>query len=313
MGCASSPPAAPLASAGAAAVSDVDEEEAEETVILESKFANNGGVKIHYMAGGEGPLVVMVHGFPDYWASWSDLMQELGDDFRVAAMDTRGYNLSDKPDGVEAYAMPNLVADIAAIIKAEGREKATVIGHDWGAAISWNFAFTYPELLENLVIMSVPHPATFARELATNETQRTNSQYARNFQKPGSENALTAEGLAGWVRDPAAKAGYIEAFKRSSFAGMMNYYRANYPDGTNAPPANAPPPTFPKINVPVLIIHGMKDTALLAAGHSGSWEYLGKDSTIMMLPDAGHFVQHDEAELVNETIDEWLELRTGDN
>lgn len=275
----------------------------------ESKFAANNGVRIHYMAAGEGPLVVMIHGFPDYWASWSKLMPELADDFRVVAMDTRGYNLSDKPEGVAAYAMPNLVEDVAAVIRAEGREKATIIGHDWGAAISWQFAFAKPDMLESLVILSVPHPTAFARELATNPQQRQNSQYARNFQKPGSENTLTAEGLARWVTDPAARAGYVEAFQRSSFAAMMNYYRANYPDGANAPPEGAPPPALPKLNAPLLVIHGMKDTALLASGHSGTWEYVGKDSTILMIPDAGHFVQHDAADLVNETIDEWLELR----
>lgn len=277
----------------------------------ESKFATSpDGVKIHYVASGKGPLVVMVHGFPDYSGSWNKLVPALSDAYRTVAIDTRGYNLSDKPKGVDAYKTEKLVADIAAVIKAEGQEKAIVVGHDWGALISWSFAFAHPEMLDKLVIMAVPHPTAFQRELATNPIQQRNSAYARNFQKEGSENALTAEGLAGWVRDPVEKAKYVEAFKRSDFAAMMNYYRANYPDGTNAPAAGAaPPPAPPPINVPVLIIHGMKDTALLASGHSGSWEYITKDSTIVMIPDAGHFVQHDAAELVNTTIRGWLDQR----
>jgi pimeloyl-ACP methyl ester carboxylesterase len=278
---------------------------------LESRFAQNGEVKIHYVASGpaNAPLVVMVHGFPDYSESWSRLTPALNDAYRTAAMDTRGYNLSDKPKGVEAYAMPNLVADIAAVIKAEGRDKAIVVGHDWGAAQAWAFAFARPEMLDKLVILSVPHPTAFARELATNPKQFQNSQYARNFQKEGSENNLTAEGLAGWVRDPVEKAKYVEAFKRSDFAAMMNYYRANYPSGTNAPAAGAAPPANPPINVPVLVIHGMKDQALLSSGHAGTWDYITRDSTILMVPDANHFVQHDAADLVNKTIRGWMDAR----
>jgi pimeloyl-ACP methyl ester carboxylesterase len=275
-------------------------------VAIESKFATSpDGTKIHYNASGSGPLVVAIHGFPDFSASWNKLAPALNDKYRFVALDTRGYNLSDKPTGVANYAMPKLVEDVQAVIKAEGASKATVIGHDWGAAIAWNYAFSHPETLERLVILSVPHPANMGRQL---QAAPQNSNYARNFQKEGSENNLTAEGLAAWVRDPADKAKYVEAFKRSSFAGMMNYYRANYP---SAPDPNAPPQVFPKINVPVLVIHGMKDTALLSMGHNDTWDQVSKDTTVLMAPDANHFVQHDAAELVNGTIRSWLDLRSG--
>ncbi|MBI1197416.1 MAG: alpha/beta fold hydrolase [Phenylobacterium sp.] len=276
------------------------------------KYATNNGVKIHYVVEGEGPLVVMIHGFPDYWATWKPLMAELNKaGYRTAALDLRGYNLSDKPQGVAAYAMPNLVGDVAAVVAAEGQKKAIVIGHDWGAAIAWQVAFNLPDMVDKLVIMSVPHPAGMARELATNKAQQEGSNYARNFQKEGSEKMLTAEGLAGWVRDPAAKPGYVEAFKRSDFAAMMNYYRANYPRGTGAdvqaPVAAAQTPQ--RVKAPVLVIHGMKDTALNAAGHSGTWDYVDGDTTILMVPKAGHFVQHDAQELVDVTVRDWLNER----
>jgi pimeloyl-ACP methyl ester carboxylesterase len=275
---------------------------------LEDKYATNNGVKIHYVASGpaNGPLVVMIHGFPDFWMTWDQLIPALNDKYRVVAMDTRGYNLSDKPEKQEDYAMANLVGDVAAVIKAEGRPKATVIGHDWGAAIAWQVAFNVPQMVDKLVILSVPHPAAFSRELATNPKQMANSQYARNFQKEGSEKNLNAEGLAGWVKDPATKAKYVEAFKRSSFLGMMSYYRMNYPDP--AKQATAPPP--PKLEVPLLVIHGMDDTALLASGHSGTWDYVGKDTSMLMVPGAGHFVQHDAADLVDKTIRNWLDVRS---
>lgn len=277
---------------------------------LESKYADNDGVRIHYVAGGSGPLVVMIHGFPDFSGSWSKLMPELSDSYRVAAMDTRGYNLSDQPEAREAYAMPNLVADVAAVIEAEGRESATVIGHDWGAAIAWQFAFSRPDLLDRLVILSVPHPASFAAVLADpNSQQNQNAAYARAFQQEGSEDNLTAEGLAGWVQDPEMKPKYVEAFSRSSFSAMMNYYRMNYPSGDNAPDPNAPPP--PVIDAPVLVIHGMQDTALLSAGHNNTWEHISQDTSMLMVPDANHFVQHDAADLVNATIRSWLDIRAG--
>jgi epoxide hydrolase 4 len=277
-------------------------------VAQQDRYATNDGVKIHYVVQGKGPLVVMIHGFPDYWASWKPLMAELSKaGFRTAALDTRGYNLSDKPKGEAAYAMPNLIGDVAAVIRAEGAKDAVIVGHDWGAAIAWQTAFNRPELVNKLVILSVPHPAGMARELATNPDQQRNSQYARNFQREGSEKSLTAEGLANWVQDPKEKPGYIEAFKRSDFAAMMNYYRANYPRGVGE--SAAPPPAPPKLNVPVLVIHGMKDTALNAAGHAGTWNHVTKDTTIVMIPDAAHFVQHDAKDLVNRTIRDWLVAR----
>jgi epoxide hydrolase 4 len=293
--------AMPLAVAGSAIAQKPAAAKA--AVKIEDKYAtSDDGTKIHYLASGKGPLVLAIHGFPDFSGSWNKLAPALNDKYRFVAIDTRGYNLSGQPEGVANYAMPKLVQDVQAVIKAEGATKATVIGHDWGAAIAWNYAFAHPETLERLVILSVPHPANMGRQL---KASPGNSDYARNFQKEGSEKNLNAAGLAGWVRDPEEKKKYVEAFSRSSFAGMMNYYRANYP---SAPDPNAPAPTFPKINVPVLVIHGMKDTALLSMGHNDTWDQVAKDTTILMAPDANHFVQHDAAELVNGTIRSWLDL-----
>ena len=275
----------------------------------ESRYASNKGVKIHYVVDGEGPLVVLIHGFPDYWATWKPLMATLNKaGYRTAALDNRGYNLSDKPEGEAAYAMPNLVGDVAAVIEAEGQKNAIIVGHDWGAAISWQVVFTRPDLVNRLIIMSVPHPAGFAREMATNAEQQKNSQYARNFQQPGFEKYLTPEGLVGWVKDPAEKARYIEAFKRSSIVGMLNYYRANYPK-TPTDKGGLMAADAPMINVPVLVIHGMKDKALNAAGHAGTWDQVSQDTTVLMIPSADHFVQHDAEALVNKTIRSWLDDR----
>ena len=276
---------------------------------FEDHYANDAGVRIHYVAAGSGPLVVMIHGFPDYWGTWKPLMGELDGSYRVAAMDLRGYNLSDKPQGVENYTFPHLIADIEAVIKAEGRTNAIIIGHDWGAAISWQLAMNRPDLVNKLIIMSVPHPAGFAREMATNKAQQAGSQYARNFQIPGFEKNLSPEMLAGMHGpDPAVHAEYLEAFKRSDIGAMLNYYRANYPK-TTGPEVQAMGAPIKPINVPVLVIHGMQDKALNAAGHSGTWNHVDGDTTILMIPGAGHFVQHDAEKLVNRTIEDWLAQR----
>lgn len=273
---------------------------------FESKTASNNGVKIHYTAAGKGPLVVMLHGFPEYWGYWRGLMDELDESYRVVALDLRGYDRSDKPAGVEAYAFPNLVGDVEAVIKAEGQNKAVVAGHDWGAAIAWRVAQTRPELVDKLIILSVPHPTGFAREMASNPQQQKNSQYARNFQQPGFEKNISPESLTR-SSPPALKAEHLAALKRSDLTAMLNYYRANYPSTTGAAPG--PQPTLGRVKAPTLVIHGMKDQALLAAGHSGTWEEIDADMTLLMIPSAGHDVQHDAPALVNGTIKSWLDDR----
>ena len=197
---------------------------------VEHRYADSNGVKIHYAVLGEGPLVVMIHGFPDFWYTWRHQMRALADHkYRVAAVDLRGYNLSDKPKGIESYSVPLLVGDIAAVVKAEKQSDAIIVGHDWGGVVAWNVAMTKPELTRLLIICNLPHPAGISREIATNPQQKKNSEYAFNFQKPDAHKTLTAERLAGWVRDPAAKARYVEAFSKSDFESMLNYYKANYP------------------------------------------------------------------------------------
>lgn len=268
----------------------------------ESGFADSNGVKIHYQTMGEGPLVVMIHGFPDYWYTWRNQMPVLAEKFKVVAIDQRGYNQSDQPEGVENYTTDKLVSDVHAVVKHLGRERATIIGHDWGGIVAWTFAMQHPEMTERLVILNLPHPWGLQRELANNPQQQKNSQYARNFQMPGSHKFLTAEGLSTWVKDEDARKFYTEAFKRSSFEAMLNYYKANYPKQPYQEPVGDPP----KVQCSTLVIHGLGDMYLLASGLNETWNWIEKDLTIVTVPGAEHFVQHDKPEFVSKTIMQWL-------
>ena len=137
-------------------------------------YADNDGVKIHYAtAGDSGPLVVMIHGFPDYWYSWNEQIKALKSTHRVAAMDLRGYNRSDKPKGLENYAIPKLVSDVAAVIRDMGEQKAVIVGHDWGGMVAWQFAMAKPEMTDRLAVLNLPHPKGLNRELANNPDQQT--------------------------------------------------------------------------------------------------------------------------------------------
>jgi pimeloyl-ACP methyl ester carboxylesterase len=280
---------------------------------------SEGGVKIHYASLGpkdtaNAPLVVMIHGFPDFWYSWRHQMAALSDRFQVVAIDQRGYNLSDKPAGVESYDMRLLVGDVVAVIRHLGRDKATIVGHDWGGAVAWQFALALPQMTQNLIILNLPHPNGLLRELRSNKDQIKNSEYARNFQAKSPSDPtvffglpMTAETLSSWVRDPEARKHYVEAFRRSDFTAMLNYYKRNYPKaGPDAPP----PPDIPKAKMPVLMFHGLGDTALHSDGLSGTWNWLEKDLTLVTVPGASHFVQQDAAELVSTTMKWWLTMRT---
>ena len=275
---------------------------------------SEAGVKIHYATLGAGPLVVMIHGFPDFWYTWRHSMEALSDTFQVVAIDQRGYNLSDKPKGVESYDLRLLVTDVAAVIRHLGRDRATIVGHDWGGMVAWQCAMNLPGMTERLIVLNLPHPMGLLRELASNPEQIANSDYARTFQRGSPTDAtiffgrpMTPETLSGWVTDAAVRKRYVEAFRRSDFEAMLNYYKANYPKGSGA---DAPPlPQLPKVKVPVLMFHGLDDRALHRNALAGTWDWLEKDLTLVTVPGVGHFVQQDAAELVTSTMKWWLTMR----
>jgi pimeloyl-ACP methyl ester carboxylesterase len=278
----------------------------------EDGFVDSGGVKIHYVSLGrkQDPLVVMIHGFPDFWYSWRAQMPALAKSFHVVAIDQRGYNSSGQPEGVTSYTTDKLVGDLVAVVQHFGPGKAVIVGHDWGGLVAWMFAMTHPELTDRLIILNLPHPRGLLRELANNPNQQRNSQYARDFQKPDAAQHISIDFLIGWVKDPEARKVYREALGRSSLEGILNYYKANYPripaDASKAGDVKPPPSQFPPVKCSVLMIHGLKDQALLPGALNDTWNWIDSDLTLVTIPAAGHFVQQDAADLVTRTITAWL-------
>ncbi|MCG8412819.1 MAG: alpha/beta hydrolase [Pseudomonadales bacterium] len=277
---------------------------------VEHGYADSNGVQIHYATMGDGPLVVMIHGFPDFWYSWRHQMEGLSENFKVVAIDQRGYNRSGQPEGESNYAMQYLVSDVAAVIRHLGEDSATIVGHDWGGAVAWQFAFALPQMVDNLIILNLPHPNGMGRELATNQEQQQNSNYARVFIEGSPSDPdiffggpMTAQTLSGWVTDAAARERYVEAFSRSDFNAMLAYYKQNYPSGSSG---NAARPAAPQLDIPLLVFHGLEDTALHSDGLNNTWDWNDSATTIVAVPGAAHFVQQDAAETVTSTMRWWL-------
>src|SRR5213078_2881654 len=138
---------------------------------LEHRTVATNGINLHCAVDGDGPLVLFLHGFPECWYSWRHQIAALAPRFRVVAPDLRGYNESDKPEPVSAYALPELVADVRGLIEAFGERDAVIVGHDWGGGVAWTFAMEHPEATRRLVVMNCPHPAIFSQALRNDPRQ----------------------------------------------------------------------------------------------------------------------------------------------
>lgn len=283
-------------------------------------FADVNGIRLHYMSSGnpQGKLLLFVHGFPEFWYEWHAQLAALGDDAHHAvAMDLRGYNLSSKPQDVEAYRTKHLVEDLRALAAALTNEPFTLVAHDWGGAVAWAFAIQYPQLLHRLIILNAPHPAVFARELLTNPAQQKASQYMRLFQSPEAEDIVSAGGFAmlkkaaleGRSAEDVAR--YVEAWSQpGAITGGLNYYRAMRVkppalDGEMEPLPAGVDPAAMRVHVKTRVIWGMGDTALTPGNLQGLEEFVpGVD--IIRVPDATHWIVAEKPDLVNELIREFI-------
>lgn len=280
---------------------------------LSHHFVHTNGVNLHLVEAGpaDGPLVILLHGFPEYWRSWRYQIPYLAAaGYRVWAADLRGYNLSSKPKGVRSYSLDEAAADLIGLIHAAGRSKAFVVGHDFGAAVAWWAADQYPQYLDRLVILNVPHPAVMLRNIFR-PNQLPRSTYVFFFQLPWLPEwllrlnnwQLLASSLAASAHPGTFNqidlAEYRRAWSRPGvITAMLNWYRAavRYP---------IQPADNTRITVPTLILWGAQDIALDRSLAEKSVT-LCDDGRLIFFEEATHWVQHEEAPRVNSLIAEFL-------
>lgn len=268
---------------------------------------DNAGVKIHFVEKGSGPLIVMLHGFPDFWYSWYPVMEVLSKNYRVVAMDLRGYNKSDAPEEIEQYGYEYLMADLLKVIDFFADEKVTLIGHDWGAAIAWRFTMHHPERVDKLISLSIPHLKGTSIALAES-TRETGTNYTARFFQEGFDKNITLGWFTNWGVAEDLKPHYSEAFSRSDPKNMLKYYKANVSDPEQLKQTQVTEITYPDVNKPILIIQGLQDPFITAKGLNNNWEYNKGPTTIHVLPEGKHFLQHENPELITKVIVQWLGL-----
>ncbi|WNZ45547.1 alpha/beta hydrolase [Leptolyngbya boryana CZ1] len=274
---------------------------------------NTNGINLHYVAEGEGNLMLFLHGFPECWYSWRKQLPEFARDHHAVALDLRGYNESDKPSESSAYKMSELVADVKGAIEGLGYQRCTLVGHDWGGAIAWNFAYEYPEMLDRLIILNLPHPAKFSQGLRTPQ-QLLKSWYVFLFQIPYlpefliqfDDYKLLETALKGMAVNQEVFSAedinfYKDAFaKRGAATAAINYYRNIFQAGILEK-------KWGILEVPTLMIWGEKDIALGKELTYGTEEYV-RNLQIRYIPNCSHWVQQEQPNLVNQYIREFIGL-----
>ena len=277
---------------------------------LRHGHAELGEVRLHYVEAGEGPLVVLLHGFPEFWYGWRLQIPALAAaGFRVVAPDMRGYNLSSKPTGAQAYAMHHLTGDVRDLIAERGAARAHLAGHDWGGAVAWATAAMHPQAIDRLAVLNLPHPRRMLAGLRT-PAQLRRSWYMFAFQLPWLPERLVASGRWKWLRagfEHDARPGaytvtdierYIHAWSQpGALTGSINYYRAAF----RRPPLRLRAGAA-RIEVPTLVIWGERDRYLGAELAEPDRRDVPRLAGVVRLPEASHWVAADEPERVNQLL-----------
>ena len=266
---------------------------------VQGGFFENDGIRLHYVTLGEGPLVVLIHGFPEFWYSWRHQIEALSANYQVVAIDQRGFNESGRPASTDGYRVERLVEDVAALMQHLGRKQAVIVGHDAGAWLAWHFAAIHPELTERLVILSVPHPNALREELAERGEQYEASEYARTMSKEGAKPMFRTWQIS-LLLDPLAFPLYLAADRRTDPDAITSFYRLSYPREPYALDEH-----LGMIEAPTLVIHGKRDRFLIASGHEHNARWLKHEPKTVML-DADHFVHQEKPDEVNKIILDWL-------
>jgi epoxide hydrolase 4 len=272
-------------------------------------------VTIHAVAAGppDGPLVILLHGYPEFWYGWRSQIAVLADaGFRVLAPDQRGYNESSKPQDWEAYEVPKLVGDVLGIADQTGRERFFLAGHDWGGIVAWACVLMHSSRVERLVILNAPHPSVFQSFIRTHPSQLLRSWYMFFMQLPWLPEFLFEAGNFRLMTEALTKSSRPGTFSERDFenyrqawrqpgapTGMINWYRALRAAG---------PVRNPTIEIPVKILWGARDRFLATEMASLSLRYCQRGD-LRMFPEATHWLQHEEPAAVSNALAEFFSRR----
>ncbi|WP_208560758.1 alpha/beta fold hydrolase [Marinilactibacillus kalidii] len=282
---------------------------------IEHTYIETNGVRLHVAQQGpeDGELVLLLHGFPEFWYGWHHQMAALSEQgYRVWAPDQRGYNRSDKPDEVKAYDMDHLVEDVVGLIKQSGRKKVILVGHDWGGIVSWKVAEKHPELIQKMIILNAPHLSAMSKHVLERPSQLLKSSYILFFQLRGlpeklfsrdnwdiASNALKGSSIEGTFSEQDMDAYRTAWSEPEAMKSMINWYRAN---GRNLMRSNADA----RISVPTYIIWGTKDQFLGKELADKSLNYCDNGKGIL-LGNATHWVHHEQPEHVSKLMLDYIQ------
>lgn len=279
-------------------------------------------LNVAFSGASDAPAVIFLHGFPESHRTWRGVAPLLDDRFRLIMPDQRGFAGSDRPQDVDDYQVDTLIADIFALVDTLGIESFSLVGHDWGGAIAWPAALRKDPRLRRLAIINAPHPVIFQKSLIEDEEQRKASQYITAFRTPGFERAIEAMGYETFFErsfsrhvdlsliPEAERRQYIADWSQpGAMTAMLNWYRASKvlvpPPGVTVPVPDWVLGAFPKVEVPTLVIWGMRDPALLPVQLEGL-DRLVEDLTIVRLPDPGHFAPWEAPDTVAAALGPFL-------
>ncbi len=276
---------------------------------IEERYIETNGVKLHTIIVGEGEPIILLHGFYDFWYSWKDVIIALKDKYKLIVPDTRGINLSEKPEGVDNYYPEVLINDIKELAEKLELGKFILVGHDWGGSIALGFATMYPDLLKKLIVLNTMHSGLLAKLIRTDKEFRASASYQLDIIKDGSEDTLTPQDWETFndnflsKKDDFDKEIYLKAWKQpGALKAGLNYYRAAY---KRAREGKNPEDWGGKIDIPTLVIWGKKDKVLRTILATGLKDFI-PNIKIVWSEEAGHFIMADDPKLVISSMQEFL-------
>jgi pimeloyl-ACP methyl ester carboxylesterase len=272
-----------------------------------ARFVRNGDIEIFHARHGEGPLIVLLHGFPDHEGSFAALVEDFSKDHLVVTPRLRGFPPSSVPAQTQDYALPSVAEDIAALVRHFGGEPAIIVGHDWGGALAQAVALRFPALVKSLVLLNAPVLSTFDAVVTRDPTQQALSAYTLPYLRYESGDAKNAEHVTRHIRDPDWRAVVRRYLEDHPIDGMMAYYKANYA----APPYAAQAPAGHRFGTPTLLVWGVEEEYFAPAVLDGLGQYFDAPFRFTTVQGAGHWVHRDAPARVHAEIRSWLGMLPG--